>query len=66
MLVGPLWLVFVLPLLGVIAVELAVGRGIGRALKSAGGFGIGNLANAAIKLILSLVMATIIVVGFLR
>jgi uncharacterized protein YqgC (DUF456 family) len=63
---GPLWLVFVLPILGAAIVELTLGRTVGRALWSAGGVGAGNLMNVVVKLAISVAMVIIIVVGIVR
>jgi uncharacterized protein YqgC (DUF456 family) len=62
---GPLWLVFVLPILGVALVELALGRSFGRAARAAGGVGLGSMASVVAKLAISLLMVVIITVGII-
>ncbi|MCU0611687.1 MAG: DUF456 domain-containing protein [Candidatus Eisenbacteria bacterium] len=64
-LAGPLWLVFVLPLIGVAAVERLTGRTSRQALKAAAGVGIGSLLTTVVRLAISLAMAVLIVVGLL-
>lgn len=63
--VGPLWLVFALPILGVALVELALGKSVERAVRAAGGVGLGNLANVLVKLAISVTMAVIIIFGMI-
>jgi uncharacterized protein YqgC (DUF456 family) len=62
---GPLWFVFVLPILGVVLVEITLGKSVERAVLAAGGVGLGNVANVLLKLGISVVMIIIIVAGFI-
>jgi uncharacterized protein YqgC (DUF456 family) len=63
---GSLWLVFLLPILGVALVELALGQPVERAVRAAGGVGIGTMANMLAKLAISVIMVLIIVVGMIN
>lgn len=63
--VGPLWLVLVLPLLGVWAIERLSGRSTRHSLKAAAGVGIGNLLTTVVRVVISVAMAVLVVVGFL-
>jgi len=64
-LLGPLWLVFVFPVLVVGIVELLRGRSGGDALRAAGGVGVGNLLNTVAKLIISICMCIVIIAGLI-
>ena len=63
-LLGPLWLVFVFPVLVVGVVELLLGRTGRDALRAAGGVGMGNLLNTIVKLIIAIIMCMVIIAGF--
>jgi len=64
-LLGPLWFVFVFPILVVAVVELLLGRSGGEALRAAGGVGVGNLLNTIVKVILSICMCVVIIAGLM-